>query len=242
MGITGTDVAKQAADVVLLDDNFATLVSAVEQGRGIYANIRKFVRYLLSSNIGEVIVMFLGILMGFPMVLLPTQLLLVNLVTDGLPAIALGMEPCEKNIMKNHPRGINESFFSNGLLFKIILRGVLIGLSTLACFTVILRITHDVRMSRTAALVTLIFSQLIHVFECKSETKGILRINIFSNIKLVLAVIISLAVVLSAIYFPPAHIIFGTVALPKKIIFISVAFSIAIPILASFTFKKKNKQ
>ncbi|MBQ8435943.1 MAG: cation-translocating P-type ATPase [Oscillospiraceae bacterium] len=242
MGITGTDVAKQAADVVLLDDNFATLVSAVEQGRGIYANIRKFVRYLLSSNIGEVIVMFLGILMGFPMVLLPTQLLLVNLVTDGLPAIALGMEPCEKNIMKNHPRGINESFFSNGLLFKIILRGVLIGLSTLACFTVILRITHDVQMSRTAALVTLIFSQLIHVFECKSETKGILRINIFSNIKLVLAAIISLAVVIAAVYFPPANIIFGTVALPRKIIFISVAFSIAIPILASFPFKKKNKQ
>jgi len=240
MGVTGTDVARQAADVVLLDDNFATLVSAVEQGRGIYSNIRKFVRYLLSSNIGEVIVMFLGILMGFPMVLLPTQLLLVNLVTDGLPAIALGMEPCEKDVMKNHPRGINESFFSNGLLFKIIIRGILIGLSTLACFTVILRISENVDISRTSALLTLIFSQLIHVFECKSESKGILRINIFSNIKLVMAVILSFAVVLTAVYFPPAQFIFGTVALPKNIFLISVAFSAVIPVIASFTITKKK--
>lgn len=139
MGITGTDVTKQAADVILLDDNFATLVKAVEQGRGIYANIRKFVRYLLSCNIGEVITMFLGILMGFPMVLLPTQLLLVNLVTDGLPAIALGMEPCEKDVMKQRPRRPDESFFSGGLLFKIIFRGIMIGLCTLGCFTTILR-------------------------------------------------------------------------------------------------------
>ncbi len=99
MGITGTDVTKQAADVVLLDDNFATLVGAVEQGRGVYANIRKFVRYLLSCNIGEVLTMFLGIIMGMPMVLLPTQILLVNLVTDGLPAVALGVEPPEKEHM-----------------------------------------------------------------------------------------------------------------------------------------------
>jgi Ca2+-transporting ATPase len=240
MGITGTDVAKQAADVVLLDDNFATLVSAVEQGRGIYANIRKFVRYLLSSNIGEVIVMFLGILMGFPMVLLPTQLLLVNLVTDGLPAIALGMEPCEKDIMKKHPRGINESFFSEGLLFKIIFRGILIGLSTLGCFTTALRLSHDVNISRTAALVTLIFSQLIHVFECKSETEGILRINIFSNIKLVMAVIVSLAVVITAVYFHPAQLIFGTVAPSRKILLTALGFSVTIPIIASISFKKKN--
>ena len=241
MGITGTDVAKQAADVVLLDDNFATLVSAVEQGRGIYANIRKFVRYLLSCNIGEVIVMFLGILMGFPMVLLPTQLLLVNLVTDGLPAIALGMEPCEKDVMKNHPRGINESFFSNGLLFKIIIRGVLIGLSTLGCFTVALNMSHNVDIARTAALATLIFSQLIHVFECKSEKKSIFRINPFSNIKLVFAVVVSLAVVLAAIYFPPAQLIFNTVSLPLKIICTSFGFSAAIPIIASFgTIRKKQ--
>ncbi len=241
MGITGTDVAKQAADVVLLDDNFATLVSAVEQGRGIYANIRKFVRYLLSCNIGEVIVMFLGILMGFPMVLLPTQLLLVNLVTDGLPAIALGMEPCEKDVMKNKPRRINESFFSNGLLFKIIIRGILIGLCTLGCFTVALNMSHDVDTSRTAALVTLIFSQLIHVFECKSETKSIFKINPFTNIKLVLAVLISLIVVIVAVYFPPAQIVFGTIALSKDILLTSIVFSVAIPIISAIPIGKKKR-
>ena len=242
MGLTGTDVAKQAADVVLLDDNFATLVSAVEQGRGIYANIRKFVRYLLSCNIGEVIVMFLGILMGFPMVLLPTQLLLVNLVTDGLPAIALGMEPCEKDVMKNRPRGINESFFANGLLFKIIFRGILIGLSTLGCFTVALRISHSVDTARTAALATLIFSQLIHVFECKSETKGLFSINPFSNIKLLLAVVFSFVVVFAAIYLPYAQLIFGTVAISSQILLISLAFSAAIPFISSFTFLGKRKE
>lgn len=242
MGITGTDVAKQAADVVLLDDNFATIVSAVEQGRGIYANIRKFVRYLLSCNIGEVIVMFLGILMGFPMVLLPTQLLLVNLVTDGLPAVALGMEPCEKDVMKHYPRGINESFFSGGLLFKIIIRGILIGLSTLGCFTVALDMSHSVDVARTASLVTLICSQLIHVFECKSETKSIFRINPFSNIKLVLAVIVSLAVVVAAVYFPPAQLVFGTVALSKDIVLASLAFSAAVPVIAAVPIWKNKKQ
>lgn len=241
MGVTGTDVAKQAADVVLLDDNFATLVNAVEQGRGIYANIRKFVRYLLSCNIGEVIVMFLGILMGLPMVLLPTQLLLVNLVTDGLPAIALGMEPCEKDIMKNHPRGINESFFSNGLLFKIIIRGLLIGISTLGCFTVVLNMSHDVDTARTAALVTLIVSQLIHVFECKSETKNIFRINPFSNMKLVFSILISIIIVAVAVYFPPARFIFGTIALSKKILLTAIAFSAAIPLAACFFVEKPKK-
>ncbi len=242
MGITGTDVAKQAADVVLLDDNFATLVSAVEQGRGIYANIRKFVRYLLSCNIGEVIVMFLGILMGFPMVLLPTQLLLVNLVTDGLPAVALGMEPCEKDVMKHQPRGINESFFSNGLLFKIIIRGILIGLCTLGCFTVALDMSQSVATARTAALVTLIFSQLIHVFECKSETKSIFKINLFSNMKLVIAVILSLIVVIAAVYLQPAQLIFGTVSLSKKILFTSIGFSAAIPLISSIPIGKKKEK
>ncbi len=240
MGLTGTDVAKQAADVVLLDDNFATIVRAVEQGRGIYSNIRKFVRYLLSCNIGEVIVMFLGILMGFPMVLLPTQILLVNLVTDGLPAIALGMEPCDKDVMKKRPRGINESFFSGGLLFKIIIRGLLIGIGTLGCFTTILNMTQSIPTARTAALVCLIFSQLIHVFECKSETKGLFSISPFSNMKLVGAVIISLGAVLTAVYLPWAQLVFGTVALDKKLFLITLLFSAAVPLLASIKFGSKS--
>ena len=111
MGVTGTDVTKQAADVILLDDNLATLVNAVEQGRCVYSNIRKFVRYLLSCNIGEVLTMFVGILMGMPIVMLPVQLLLVNLVTDGLPAIALGLEPPDKDIMTKPPRKSTEGFF-----------------------------------------------------------------------------------------------------------------------------------
>ncbi len=232
MGITGTDVTKQAADVILLDDNFATLVNAVEQGRGIYANIRKFVRYLLSCNIGEVITMFLSILMGLPIVLLPTQLLLVNLVTDGLPAIALGMEPCEKEAMKRKPRKPDESFFSDGLLFKIIFRGILIGLCTLACFTVLLKNGCGIDAARTGALTTLIMSQLVHVFECKSETKSIFGINYFNNLKLIAAVLVSVAVLAAAIYVPAAAAVFSTVALGKKEFLISLGFSVAVPFLS----------
>ncbi|MBR7084818.1 MAG: cation-translocating P-type ATPase, partial [Oscillospiraceae bacterium] len=149
MGLNGTDVAKQAADVILMDDNLATLVSAVEQGRAIYSNIRKFVRYLLSCNIGEVITMFLGILMGMPVVLLPVQLLLVNLATDGLPAIALGLEPPETDVMKRPPRKPDESFFADGLLTKIIWRGVMIGLCTLGSFSTALRFGGSLTEART---------------------------------------------------------------------------------------------
>lgn len=241
MGITGTDVTKQAADVILLDDNFATLVNGVEQGRGIYANIRKFVRYLLSCNIGEVITMFLSIIMGFPMVMLPTQLLLVNLVTDGLPAVALGMEPCDRELMKKSPRRSNESFFSEGLMFKIIFRGILIGLSTLACFTVLLRGGYGITAARTGALTTLIVSQLFHVFECKSETKGLFGINYFNNPKLIAAVIISLAVLAAAIYLPVMQTVFSTVALERSQLLISIGFSAAVPVISGIfnMFSKK---
>ena len=167
MGISGTEVTKQAADVILLDDNFATLVNSVEEGRTIYQNIRKFVRYLISCNIGEVITMLGGILMGLPMVLLPAQILLVNLVTDSLPAIALGLEPAESSVMKKPPRKEDDSFFSGGLMWHIVIRGLLIGICTLASFTVLLTNTHSLGTARTGALITLVLSQLIHVFECK---------------------------------------------------------------------------
>ena len=234
MGITGTDVTKQAADVVLLDDNFATLVSAVEQGRGIYANIRKFVRYLLSCNIGEVLTMFLGIIMGMPMVLLPTQILLVNLVTDGLPAIALGVEPPERENMKKPPRKADESFFSDGLMWKIIFRGVLIGLCTLGCFALTLSMTESVNIARTAALFTLVASQLCHVFECKSERKNIFTVPYLNNKKLVGAVLISLAVIFAAMYFPPLQVIFSTVSLTGEQLLIAAGFAISAPIIQCF--------
>lgn len=240
MGITGTDVTKQAADVILLDDNFATLVRAVEQGRCIYSNIRKFVRYLLSCNIGEVITMFAGILMGYPIVLLPTQLLLVNLITDGLPAIALGMEPLDENEMKKSPRKSTESFFSGGLMSRIIFRGIMIGICTLGSFSTIYRMTYSVEHARTAALLTLIASQLIHVFECKSETGNIFTVKYFNNPKLLLAVLTSVIIIVLSIYFPPLQNIFTTTALSGKCLIISLAFSAVIPIINCF-FSFNNK-
>ncbi len=239
MGQTGTDVAKQAADLILLDDNFATLVLAVEQGRAVYANIRRFVRYLLSCNIGEVITMFLGIIMGFPMVLLPIQLLLVNLLTDGLPAIALGLEKPEKNIMNEKPRNAKESFFSGGLMSKIFFRGIFIGLCTLGCFSVFVSLNYTLTQARTASLCALILSQLIHVFECKSERKNIFTVNYFSNPFLLISVVISLLIVILSMYFPPLQLIFSTTSLDKRGLLLVLAFSFAIPILSAIF--KKNK-
>lgn len=232
MGVTGTDVTKQAADVILMDDNLATLVNAVEQGRCVYANIRKFVRYLLSCNIGEVLTMFLGIIMGMPVVLLPVQLLLVNLVTDGLPAIALGLEPPDSDIMNKPPRKSTDGFFKGGLMTKIIFRGILIGLSTLASFAIIMRMGGNVESARTAALITLVMSQLIHVFECKSETKSLIGINIFSNVKLILAAAVSFAALAAAVAVPQLQIVFQTVMLSSEQLLIAVGLSAAVPILS----------
>ncbi len=239
MGKNGTDVARQAADVVLLDDNFATLVSAVEQGRCVYANIRKFVRYLLSCNIGEVVTMFVGLLMGMPVVLLPTQLLLVNLVTDGLPAIALGLEPPEPEQMQEPPRKQDEGFFSGGLLQKIGIRGILIGLCTLGAFSVVLRLEGSLAAARTAALCTLILSQLVHVFECKSERRGLLHVPFGNNRKLIAAVAVSLAVLIAAVQLPALQVIFATVRLSAAGWLCSIVCSVAVPLLASFGMKKR---
>ncbi|MEG2596961.1 MAG: cation-translocating P-type ATPase [Oscillospiraceae bacterium] len=213
MGISGTDVTKEASDVILLDDNFATLVTAVEEGRTIYGNIRKFIRYLLSCNIGEVLTMFLGILMGLPVILLPIHILLVNLVTDGLPAIALGLDPADKNSMKKLPRRASDSIFSDGLLSTIVFRGCLIGLTTLAVFVHFLTSFGSIEMARSAAFLTLVMTQLIHVFECKSEEKTIFTIHFWNNWKLVAAVILSAAIIMAAIFWPPMQKIFQTVAL-----------------------------
>ncbi len=242
MGKNGTDVARQAADMVLLDDNFATLVGAVEQGRCVYANIRKFVRYLLSCNIGEVAVMFLGIIMGMPTPLLPVQILLVNLVTDGLPAIALGLEPPDPDNMSQKPRRPDESFFAGGLMQKIGLRGILIGLCTLGAFGTALRSEGTLAGARTAALCTLVLSQLIHVFECKSETKSLLRIPYRNNVKLIGAVAISLAVLLAAVLLPVMQVIFGTVALSFSGWLWTLIFSFAVPLCASISLLGKKSQ
>lgn len=233
MGVTGTDVTKQAADVILMDDNLSTLVNAVEQGRCVYANIRKFVRYLLSCNIGEVLTMFLGIVMGMPIVLIPVQILLVNLVTDSLPAIALGMERPESDIMSRPPRRSDEGFFEGGLMWKIVIRGIFIGLSTLASFTTVMHLGSSVEACRTAALITLVVSQLIHVFECRSERRSLFRINPFGNMKLVGAVLVSGVVLAAAVLVPQLQVVFST-AVPSMVeLLIALGFSTAVPIVSS---------
>lgn len=240
MGIIGTDVTKEASSMILMDDNFATIVAAVEEGRVIYSNIRKFIRYLLSCNIGEVLTMFVGMLIGLPVPLLPIQILWVNLVTDGLPAIALGLEPAEKDIMMRPPRGADENVFSNGLLKVIMLRGILLGASTLGVFISMYHLTDNVALARTGAFVTLMFTQLIHVFECKSENKSIFEIPLFNNIFLVLAVLCSITMILSVIYIPQLRAIFRTVSLALEDWMIIIGFSWLGPVLSSLFGKKRS--
>ena len=231
MGISGTDVTKQAADCILLDDNFATLVSAVEEGRTIYSNIRKFVRYLISCNIGEVLAMLGGIILGLPIVLLPAQILLVNLVTDGLPAIALGLEPTEESVMTRPPRREDESFFSGGLLYRMILRGVLIGIVTIASFTILLKLGSGLAGARTGALVTLVLSQLFHVFECKSEEKSLIHMDLRNNPFMIFAAAVSLGCMLICMFIPLLMSVFSLVPLGFIEWLICTALAAALPLL-----------
>lgn len=243
MGINGTDVTKQAASIVLLDDNFATLVAAIEEGRVVYTNIRKFIRYLLSCNIGEVVTMFVGMLMGLPVVLLPIQILLVNLATDGLPAMALGLEPAEPNIMSQKPRPAGESVFSNGLLSTIIFRGCILGLTTLAIYTSFMRLYgSNIDLARTGALVTLVLTQLFHVFECKSETRSIFQINPFDNISLLLAVATSAVLILLVVYNPWAQLIFSTVSLTGVQLVQVVGYALVAPVLSAVVMMRPRKR
>jgi P-type Ca2+ transporter type 2C len=240
MGITGTDVTKEASSMILTDDNFATIVAAVEEGRVIYNNIRKFIRYMLACNLGEVLTMFLGMLLGLPLPLLPIQILWVNLVTDGLPAIALGFDPPERDVMMRPPRGESESIFSNGLLVLILFRGILIGFCTLAVFAMILNFTSNIDLARTGAFVTLVMTQLIHVFECKSEKKNIFEIPILNNVALILSVICSLLMIFAVIYIPSLQGVFKTVPLSIDDWIIVGGFSALGPVAASFLRLRKR--
>jgi Ca2+-transporting ATPase len=213
MGISGTDVTKEASSMILLDDNFSTIVAAVEEGRVIYDNIRKFIRYLLSCNLGEVLTMFLASLLYLDIPLLPIQILFVNLATDGLPAIALGVDPADKDIMFQKPRPKNEHIFARGLKEKILIRGSLIGTCTVLAFLAGKYYGMGLNACRTLALGTLILSQLIHVFECRSEKHSIFEINIFSNLYLVGAVLISILMLCCVLYIPFLQGIFKTVGL-----------------------------
>lgn len=213
MGISGTDVTKEASSMILMDDNFETIVSAVEEGRIIYDNIRKFIRYLLSCNLGEVLTMFLATIFYLPTPMLPIQILFVNLATDGLPAIALGVDPADKDIMNQRPRSKKEGIFARGLTEKILVRGCLIGICTLLAFIVGGLYGMDLDTCRTMALSTLVMSQLLHVFECRSERHSIFEIKLFTNMYLVGAVVISIIMLLSIIYIPFFSSIFHTTVL-----------------------------
>ena len=240
MGISGTDVTKEASSMILLDDNFSTIVAAVEEGRVIYNNIRKFIRYLLACNIGEVLTMFLAALSGLPVPLLPIQILWVNLVTDGLPAIALSLEPPDKDVMLQKPRNKNSHIFSDGLASLIIFRGVLLSICTLSVFWSVLHFTSDITLARSSAFVTLVLTQLTHVFECKSEKRTLFEINIFNNIYLVMAVLCSLCMILSVIYLPFLRPVFKTAALTWDEWTLVAGFCAIGPVVSSIFRKKKR--
>lgn len=213
MGMNGTDVTKEAAAMILADDNFATIVAAIEEGRGIYDNIRKFIRYLLSCNLGEVLTMFIATIVGLPLPLLPVQILWVNLVTDGLPAMALGIDPNDHNIMDRQPRNPRESVFSRGLSRKIMARGLQIGISTIAVFAATYFLRHNIAEARTMAFCTLVFSQMFHVFDCRSELFSVFEVGLFRNKYLLMATGCSVAMQLAVIYHPFMQSIFATVPL-----------------------------
>ncbi|OEH91206.1 cation-translocating P-type ATPase [Bacillus solimangrovi] len=213
MGTTGTDVAKEASALVLMDDNFATIKEAIKEGRNIYENIRKFIRYLLASNVGEILVMLFAMLMALPLPLVPIQILWVNLVTDGLPAMALGMDKPEGDVMKRNPRHPREGVFSRGLGWKVLSRGFLIGLVTLLVFLFTYRGgQNELIHAQTAAFATLVMAQLIHVFDCRSDYSVYHR-NPFGNVYLLFAVVSSILLMMAVIYYPPLQPIFHTVSL-----------------------------
>ncbi|WP_100408170.1 calcium-translocating P-type ATPase, SERCA-type [Bacillus solitudinis] len=216
MGITGTDVAKEASSLILSDDNFSTIKAAIKEGRNIYENIRKFIRYMMASNVGEILVMLFAMMLGMPLPLVAIQILWINLVTDGLPAMALGLDQAEGDVMKRAPRNPNEGVFARGLTWKILSRGFMIGVVTLAAFWITLQTNlDDLTRAQTVAFVTLVMAQLIHVFDCRSEYSVYHR-NPFENRYLVGAVIISTVLMLAVIYYPPLQPVFHTVALTGR--------------------------
>jgi Ca2+-transporting ATPase len=209
MGVTGTDVAKEAADMVLTDDNFASIVNAVKEGRHIYDNIVKFIYFLLCCNVGEIFVLFFAILLGFERPLIPIQILWINLITDGFPALALGVDPEEEGIMDRYPRDPKESIFDQGRGRTIVEVGLLMSVLVLIGF-VFFGGTGD--HARTLAFSTLVFVQLAHTVNARSD-KSIFEIGIFSNKYLVAAVLLSVALQLSVVYTPVLQPLFGTVSL-----------------------------
>jgi len=242
MGITGTDVTKEVADMVITDDNFVSIVAAIEEGRGIYDNIKKFVHYLLSCNAGEILVMFVSSLLGLPVPLLPIQILWINLVTDGLPALALGVDPVDPNIMKQPPRPTNEGVITKDRAFLMLFQGAFIALCSLLAFAFVLFVEEEgIGRARTAAFIVLACSQLFHAFNCRSMTESLFKIGILTNKKLILATTTSFLVQMLVVYVPPLQKIFKTEPLGGFDWFLVVAIS-SFPLWAMEIVKKINQR
>jgi Ca2+-transporting ATPase len=214
MGITGTDVAKETADMVLTDDNYASIVAAVEQGRVIYSNIRKFVYYLLSCNLAEIAVIFLATLAGLPSPLTAIQLLWLNLITDGAPALALGVEKGDPDVMEQPPRPPQEPIINRRMRLGIGIQTVAITAVTLTAYLVGLRLhPESPKLAETMAFVTLSFSELLRAYTARSERYPLLKVGVFTNRNMNLAVISSLVLLLAVVYIPFLNPVFDTVPL-----------------------------
>lgn len=224
MGITGTDVAKQAADMTLTDDNFATIVEAVREGRGIYDNIKKTVAFLLSTNIGELITVLLSMVLWQTSPLLALQLLWINLITDSLPAIALGMEAIEPNIMHKMPKPKNESLFAHGLSLRIFLQGVMFGVISAFAFWLGRDLTGQVEGGRTMAFFVLALSQIVHAFNMRSE-RSLFAVGMFSNKYMNGAALISVLLLCAVVFIQPIANVFGMIMLHGYLYLIAVALS-----------------
>ena len=223
MGITGTEVSKEAADIILQDDNFATIVAAVEEGRVIYDNLRKFIKYLLTTNSGEIWLMLCAPLLGMPLPLLPLQILWINLVTDGLPALALGVEPAERNTMQRPPYPPNENFFGRGMGRHVIWVGLLMGFLSLGFG--FLEWQRNNPHWQTLVFTTLTFSQMAHVLAIRSERDSFFKIRLLSNKPLVGAVLLTVALQFIIVYVPFLGVFFSTQGLTAEEILLSLALS-----------------
>ena len=228
MGIAGTDVAKGSADMILTDDNFSTIVDAVKEGRGIYANIRKVIGFLLGTNIGEVVAVFVSMLLWNVSPFLSMQLLMINLVTDSLPAIALGMEPVESDVMKQKPKPKNEGLFANGLGVKIVLQGLMFGILALIGLKLGEAVTGTLAGGQTLAFMTLALSQVVQAFNMRSD-KSIFKTSLLSNKNLLWACFGSFALI-ALVLFTPVRIAFGLVMLPYWLYLVAIGFAI-VPVI-----------
>lgn len=217
MGITGTDVTKEAADMVVTDDNFASIAAAVEEGRGVFDNIRKAVHFLLSCNLSEVLVMLFAALLGLPLPLLPIQILWMNLVTDGIPALALAVDPKAPDLMTRPPRRPEARLLDGGRLLAIGGEGLMLGLIALGAFSYSLYGLHqELDQARTVAFTVLVVAQLVHVFNCRSEQLSLFQLGVWTNRPLVWSFLLSLAVQVAVLTVPAAASIFKVASLPME--------------------------